>query len=209
MNVYSSLTIFLTSLLAVLSLLIFPLWAGIQAWRKGKHAVAALIYCAILIPFISVPAALIAFFAYKLYKPNLDVSPNLTSFSGCGSAFCGATDRRDDGTFVTTQWLRFFFIPLVPIQSYRVSYGGRSSNFQGVVITETKQYYIRERLKLNMSHVSKTYALIVSFLLVLFMFMTIMINGQSQTNLSPLGIGVLSTILVAYLIIGYKTLKAR
>jgi hypothetical protein len=161
------------------------------------------------IPFVSVPAALIAFFAYKLYKPNLDVSPNLTSFSGCGSAFCGATDRQDDGTFITTQWLRFFFIPLVPIQSYRVSYGGRSSSFQGVVITETKQYHIKQHLKLNMVHVSKTYGLIVSFFLVILTLMTFMINGQSQATLSPLGIGMLSAILVVYLIIGYRTLKAR
>lgn len=209
MNLSSLFTTFFTTLLIFLAFLIFPLWAGIQAWRKGKHSLAAIIYCTIPIPFVSVPAALIAFFTYKLYKPNLDATPSLTSFSGCGPAFCGATDRHDDGTFITTQWLRFFFIPLVPIQSYRVSYGGRSSSYQGVVITETKQYYIKQHLKLKMSHVSRTYALTVSFFLVILTLMTIMINGQSNTNLSPFGIGLLSVILVIYLIIGYKTLKAR
>ncbi len=209
MNLPSLLTIFVTTLLFILTLLVFPLWAGIQAWRKGKHMAAAIIYCTMPIPFVSVPAALIAFFAYRLYAPNLDVSPSLTSYIGCGPAFCGATDRCDDGSFITTQWLRFFFIPLVPIQSYRVSYGGRSSNFQGVVITETKQYYIKQHLKLNMSHVSRTYGLIVSFFLVILMLMTIMLNGQSQANLLPLNNGILCATLVAYLIIGYRTLKAR
>lgn len=209
MNLSNMLTLFVSSFLFILVLLIFPLWAGIQAWRKGKHAAAATIYCTILIPFISVPAALIAFFAYKLYTPNLDVNPSLTSYIGCGPAFWGASDRRDDGTFITTQWLRFFFIPLVPIQSYRVSYGGRSSSFQGVVITQTKQYYIQQHLKLKLSHILKTYVLIASFFLVFIVALAIITNGQPVANLSALSVGVLCAILAVFLIVGYRILKAK
>ncbi len=74
MNLSSLLTIFVTTLLFILTLLVFPLWAGIQAWRKGKHKAAAIIYCTMPIPFVSVPAALIAFFAYRLY-PQTWMSP--------------------------------------------------------------------------------------------------------------------------------------
>ena len=93
-------------------------------------------------------------------KPNPNLSPRLISVSGCGTSFCGATGRRSDGSFLTTKWFRLFGIPIVPISSYRVAYGGSSSRFNGVVISATKQYYIYSKEKLNFLNVIKTYAIL-------------------------------------------------
>ena len=102
---------------------IFPLYAGIQAWRKECKGPAVIAYISVCVPFTGLPAALIVYFMCKLWQPNLDIQPRLYNICGCGTDFCGATDRAGDGSFLTTEWLKFFLIPLVPIQSYRVSLG--------------------------------------------------------------------------------------
>lgn len=158
-------TMFLV-LVAIAAFLVFPLYAGIQAYRKGAKTAAVLTYVSIF-ALLGFPVALIVFFACKLWQPNLDASPHLISFSGCGPGFCGATARADDGTFLSTEWFRLFGVPIVPIQSYRISYGGGSTKFSGVVISESKQYYIYSKEKLNLIHVVRTYAILTVFLLAL------------------------------------------
>ncbi|MDC0667871.1 hypothetical protein [Nannocystis radixulma] len=48
-------------------------------------------------------------------------APVLFSFNGCGVRILGDRDLRDDGTYVTTRYATFIFIPLVPIDAYRVA----------------------------------------------------------------------------------------
>src|SRR5262245_640389 len=40
---------------------------------------------------------------------------------GCGTTFYGKRDFRLDGTYITTEWLVFAYLPLFPIRSPRVS----------------------------------------------------------------------------------------
>jgi hypothetical protein len=42
------------------------------------------------------------------------------SSNGCGTAIYGKRDFLDDGSFVTTKWVIFFWIPIVPLNSMRV-----------------------------------------------------------------------------------------
>ena len=188
---------------------IFPLYAGIQAWRKGRQGLAALAYFSLTVPFSGVLVGLIAFFVCKLWQPNLDVQPKLYNFSGCGTGFAGATDRRDDGTFLTTEWFKIFLIPLVPIQSYRVSYGGRSSSFGGVVISETKQYYIFTREKLKPSHVARTYALLAGFYLAISWLMASFIRGASQATFTGPQNVALGAVIAAFLGLGVWLWRAK
>ena len=42
------------------------------------------------------------------------------SFNGTGTMFYGKDIIASDGSYVTTEWVTFFWFPLVPFRSYRV-----------------------------------------------------------------------------------------
>lgn len=181
---------------------IFPIYVAIQARRKNHKAIATVIYCSYVFPpllLIMPVVALVVFFVCKIYQPNLEADMRLQMSSGFGTSFCGATERMDDGTFITTQWLRFFFIPFVPIQSYRVSYAGTST-----VSRESKSslYFIDERLPLHWGQVLKSYALLFSIPLLL--PMPILFAGGNT-----LGIVLLLVIAAAYVVCGVRLWRAR
>lgn len=44
----------------------------------------------------------------------------MSSFYGCGTTFYGERDFLIDGTWVTTEWLTLFYVPLVPLRSVRI-----------------------------------------------------------------------------------------
>jgi len=188
---------------------LLPIYAGIHAWRKGRQGLAALAYLSVSVPFVGFPVGAIAFIVCKLWQPKLDVHPKLLNFSGCGTGFAGATDRADDGSFLTTEWFKVFLIPLVPIQSYRVSYGGRSSSFGGVVISQTKQYYIYAKEKLKLSHVVRTYALLAAFYLVLVGLLGTFHTTSSLAALSTSQSVALGAVIVAFLALGFKFWRAK
>ncbi|PCC69111.1 hypothetical protein SAMN02745121_08887 [Nannocystis exedens] len=48
-------------------------------------------------------------------------APVLFTFNGCGVRVYGQRDVRSDGTYVTTRYATFLFVPLVPIDAYRVA----------------------------------------------------------------------------------------
>jgi hypothetical protein len=45
--------------------------------------------------------------------------------NGIGMTFYGKRDFRGDGSFITTEWVTFLFVPLIPFRSFRVRYQGR------------------------------------------------------------------------------------
>ena len=48
-------------------------------------------------------------------------------FNGCGTAILGKRDFRLDGTYVTTAWFTLCWLPIKPLESYRISSVCRSS----------------------------------------------------------------------------------
>ena len=154
-------------------LLLFPLYAAVQAGRKNHRYIARAIYFLYIPPFfmllspVALLLALFAFFKYELNKPNLGAEPKLYSLFGIGTSFCGATNRKSDGSFITTQWIRFFGLPLVPIQSYRVIHTGETSSFNGAVLREITGYTLIEKLPLNKGHVFRNYIFIFVFISIL------------------------------------------
>ena len=59
-------------------------------------------------------------------------APTLTTYNGMGGRMYGETDRDpEDGTYITTYYFVFLFIPIVPIARYRVFASGNSYRFIG------------------------------------------------------------------------------
>jgi hypothetical protein len=42
------------------------------------------------------------------------------AFNGCGTRYYGKQDKADDGSYVTTEWITFVYVPLIPLRSFRV-----------------------------------------------------------------------------------------
>lgn len=42
------------------------------------------------------------------------------TINGCGTEYYGRRDQESDGSYITTEWIVFLFLPLMPIGSYRV-----------------------------------------------------------------------------------------
>ena len=43
-----------------------------------------------------------------------------TRVNGCGISLIGKRDVREDGTYVTTAWFSWLWIPLLPLRSFRI-----------------------------------------------------------------------------------------
>jgi hypothetical protein len=46
------------------------------------------------------------------------------TFNGIGTTFYGEREFRADGSYLTTEWIVFFYVPLIPIRSLRARYEG-------------------------------------------------------------------------------------
>ena len=46
------------------------------------------------------------------------------TLNGIGTTFYGQRDFQPDGSYLTTEWLVFLYVPLIPIRSLRVVYRG-------------------------------------------------------------------------------------
>ena len=99
------------------------------------------------------------------------------SFNGIGTLYYGNRDKESDGSYITTKWFVFLFLPLFPLGSYRVLPAGETGTYL-VVFSSTQTSYLVHRVPLNLSQVRNVYCaaygwVVVAFLIpVLFQFMT-------------------------------------
>src|SRR5271155_2438833 len=61
------------------------------------------------------------------------------TFNGCGTLFYGERDRAEDGSYIATEWITFFYLPLLPIRSYRVLPVGIGTNLLPVHKSQSYQ----------------------------------------------------------------------
>ncbi len=47
-----------------------------------------------------------------------------STLNGIGTKFYGQRDFSPDGSYITTEWFVFIYIPLIPLKSLRVRYQG-------------------------------------------------------------------------------------
>jgi hypothetical protein len=50
------------------------------------------------------------------------------TFNGCGTSYYGKRYPAEDGSYVTTSWVTGFWVPLLPLGSYRVRPAGKGTN---------------------------------------------------------------------------------
>ncbi|MGB8167518.1 MAG: hypothetical protein WCF18_08495 [Chthoniobacteraceae bacterium] len=78
-----------------------------------------------------------------------------SSINGCGTTYYGERDYWPDGSYITTEWVVFLYLPLIPIRSFRLRFvvemdGG----------TE-KQFVVYEKTRPNLKQVGGMYFLIL------------------------------------------------
>ncbi len=62
-------------------------------------------------------------------REPLKSAPTLFTLNGCGLGVHGERDLRDDGTHVTTRYAKLLYVPIVPIDAYRVARGEEEGSY--------------------------------------------------------------------------------
>ena len=181
---------------------VFPIWAAIHGYRKGYKNLAIVTGILTIVPFFGAICGLILFFSAKLYRPNYNYAPSPYAMIGFGTKFYGASEKATDGSFITTLWFIALYIPIFPIQSYRISRSDEFHKFQGAISSSGFNFSINEYLKLYWAQILRTYGLLFSFVLIVSFLGWI---TQGSKLLAPLITG----LLVAYIVAGYYLLRAK
>jgi hypothetical protein len=80
------------------------------------------------------------------------------SKNGIGSTYYGTKDRYPDGSFITTEWFILLYLPIIPIRSMRVIFGGR----RGGLFSTSMSYIVVEEIKLDWQQVLSTYFVVIA-----------------------------------------------
>jgi hypothetical protein len=92
------------------------------------------------------------------------------TFNGIGSTFYGSRDNADDGSYVTTEFLVFCYIPILPLSSYRVFPVGKGTNSNWLVYRSSSQEYHVKEVPLNLRQIVNVYATAILVPVVFFGF---------------------------------------
>lgn len=79
----------------------------------------------------------------------------LLTVNGWGTQLYGHTNKLSDGSYVATKWIVLFFIPIIPLKSYRIF--SKEGDFF------SREYKLK-RVELNRNQVLRTYLLILGLL---------------------------------------------
>jgi hypothetical protein len=79
------------------------------------------------------------------------------SINGTGTMYYGHREIGPDGSYATTKWITFAWIPLVPLKSYRVLPHGQGQNF----LVYHSQKYSVPQVPLNGEQVRNVYGVTV------------------------------------------------
>lgn len=77
------------------------------------------------------------------------------TFNGIGTKLYGATDKGTDGSYVCTKWFVFVYLPVIPLESYRVVKVDSSN-----LLVYQSQKYKAVRIELHKKQVMRTYLLV-------------------------------------------------
>ena len=79
------------------------------------------------------------------------------TLNGTGTTFYGQRDFSADGSYTTTEWLAFFYIPLIPIRSLRVRYQGAGEQKWYLGFGYSSSYAVYEKTWPNWKQVLSVY----------------------------------------------------
>ena len=82
------------------------------------------------------------------------------TINAIGTTYYGKRDLQPDGSYVTTEWVVFLFVPLIPLRSRRlIRDPGQDVN---AVLVTSQGYLVLERIPLHVNQVLSTYLLLAS-----------------------------------------------
>lgn len=85
------------------------------------------------------------------------------SFQGFGTAFVGQRDFWPDGSYITTEWHVYFFVPLIPIRSVRVKAGPLRTTSLYVIGEMRREYVICDEQPINAKQVACVYGFLAFY----------------------------------------------
>lgn len=86
------------------------------------------------------------------------------AFIGTGTTFCGKRDFEPDGSFLTTEWVVIFCVPIFPIQSFRVRYLGPAPRRVPIGFGSSESYAVSQRTTPNRKQVLCVYGFAMFFI---------------------------------------------
>jgi len=81
------------------------------------------------------------------------------TLNGIGTMYYGSREKGRDGSYVTTEWVTLWWIPLLPIRSFRVLEQGSSSHWF-VIASHSSSSYLARRVPLNWAQVRNVYEVV-------------------------------------------------
>ena len=81
------------------------------------------------------------------------------SFNGFGTSIYGKRNFQRDGSFTTTQWIILFWIPFIPLKSFRVREAGLA---RPAFLGWSKSYFVLTRSRPDIRQVINVYAFIAA-----------------------------------------------
>lgn len=86
-----------------------------------------------------------------------------SSFQGFGTGFVGQRDFWPDGSYVTTEWHIYFFVPLIPIRSVRVKAGTLQTRSLYVIAGTRRDYLICDEQPVNLKQALSVYGFLAFY----------------------------------------------
>jgi len=117
----------------------------------------------------------------------------MSTINGCGTKILGDFEYFDDGSYMSIKWFVIFYIPLFPIEAYRVYH--EEDNLQSTIfVTSTSKYNV-QRIPMKWKYVWRFLRVIY---VVIFVCIGLLVVGAIfHTNLLVLCLCILGMLFVA------------
>lgn len=86
------------------------------------------------------------------------------TLQGIGTTFIGKRDFRSDDSYVTTEWIVIFYIPIVPIRSMRVIETGGEDNSHFPFLSRRKSYSVLAKSRPHWRQVLYVYGFAIFYI---------------------------------------------
>jgi hypothetical protein len=101
---------------------------------------------------------------------------------GFGTAFVGQRDFWSNGSYLTTEWIVLFFVPVLPLKTMRV----RSVEYENSGFYQKEGYVIHQTMPIHIRQVLSVYAFTISYIAYLSAVLWIAIERISQSAFEEL-----------------------
>lgn len=83
------------------------------------------------------------------------ICKNMFTLNGTGTRLYGKEKVNPDGSYVSTKWVTFFWIPLIPLGSFRI--WEESSHNTGLITYSTETKHRMQKVALDLKQILKVY----------------------------------------------------